>query len=451
MAEVFIEPKPDSRGAKSPPPLDSGQPWHHNLRFSVLAALVLNAANKGVFHLFAANVTIGVLAFGAQLLVVKFLTPAELGYIKTLQSFMAIATLLAGFGFNTAVVKLCSEKNSPGARAYIFRKCFSYSLVPIAATMLFLIAAAQLKWFSPVEEVNAWMPVYMLMVPGFVLAGIAMLYLQATKQIKLMATTQTLTRLFGAGLVVLSTFMLQFPGYVYATVVVNTAALLPLLWMLRNEFRSQERVPNVLGLGMYYAKWGLVANVVQTIGANLDILLLNYLWSDRADIGLYGVATILLLGLNQITGTIQSIATPYFSEKSDNQQESWRVLKKYQWQLIGVAFLATAAAIIVVPPLVGYIYGAEYSAVGDYFCILSVRYFLWSCYALSAVAMLGAGRMKLYAGAVSISTVVTFVLTFIAIADYGPIGAAFAQVIGGLVALVMVTLMARNLYAKPWH
>ncbi len=416
------------------------------LLLAKLDALIRNAGSKGVFHLFGANLTIGLLAFGAQLLVVKFLTPAEMGYAKTLQSFMAIATLVAGFGFNTAVVKLCSEKITSGARAYIFRKCFQYTLIPIAATLLVLFLAARQEWLSPIAAVNEWMPLYMWMIPGFVLTAIAVVYLQATRQIKTMATTQTVTRLIGAAILVLAAFAYSFPGFVAATVVVNILALVPLLWILRRDLRSREVVPQTLPRSMYFARWGLAANVIQTIGANVDILMLNYFWPDRDDLGYYGIATILLLGLNQITGTIQSIATPYFSEKSGDRNESWRVLKKYQSSMIVVAALAATGAIAVVPGLVNWLYGTQYATVGDYFRILAVKYFLWSCYALSAVALLGAGRMRLYTLAVSVSAIVTLVLSGLVVTGWGPTGVAVAQVVGSLITLIVVSLLIRRVY-----
>lgn len=76
---------------------------------SRILQLLRDILNKGFFHLLSANFIIGFLGFGSQLLVAKFLTPVELGQIRTMQSFIGVATILAGFGFNTAVLKLCSE------------------------------------------------------------------------------------------------------------------------------------------------------------------------------------------------------------------------------------------------------------------------------------------------------------------------------------------------------
>lgn len=82
--------------------------------------IIGNIREKGFSHHLSANVIIVFLAFGSQLLVAKFLTPSELGQIKAIQSFIGVCPILAGFGFNTAVLKLCSEKR--------FREKNSYAL-----------------------------------------------------------------------------------------------------------------------------------------------------------------------------------------------------------------------------------------------------------------------------------------------------------------------------------
>ena len=75
--------------------------------------LIKDINKKGFFHLLSAKFLLRFFGFGSQLLVIKFLSATEMGQIKTMQSFISVATLLAGFGFNTAVLKICSEKRPP--------------------------------------------------------------------------------------------------------------------------------------------------------------------------------------------------------------------------------------------------------------------------------------------------------------------------------------------------
>jgi len=82
--------------------------------------LFKDVEKKGFFHLVSANLIIGFLGFGSQLLVAKYLTPVELGQIKTIQAFINVATIIASFGFGISVLKLCSEKKSLEEKAYIF-------------------------------------------------------------------------------------------------------------------------------------------------------------------------------------------------------------------------------------------------------------------------------------------------------------------------------------------
>jgi O-antigen/teichoic acid export membrane protein len=67
--------------------------------------------SKGFFHLFSANTLIHVIEFGSQLFVAWILLADDIGRIKSLQTFASVGVIIAGLGFNTSILKLCSEKN----------------------------------------------------------------------------------------------------------------------------------------------------------------------------------------------------------------------------------------------------------------------------------------------------------------------------------------------------
>lgn len=401
-----------------------------------------NAQAKGFFHLFSANIAINLLAFGSQLLVIKFLSPAEMADIKTMQSFTGVAAVLAGCGLNAAVLKLCSELRPDAERAAIFRQSLKYSFLPIAIVLLITAVVSRLHLFSPEPRVNQWMLVFMLSVPATALTALIMMYLQARKRIKLMATTQTVIRIVGLTIIVSAAYLYGFKGFVFASVVVAMAAMAPLLKLVRSDLSEPgSALPAGGGKIWYYARWSLAANLVATINSYLDILMLNYLVSDRTGIGYYSIATIFILGLNQVTATVQAIATPYFSEYSSDEATFMRVLRKYQRLLILLALALTIASILVIPWLINLIYGDAYAPAGTFFRILAIKYFLWSCYALLGIAIWGIGKMKFSFYCVLAALVVSTITSYLLIVKFGLMGAAYSQVVSYLLNLLIVAVM----------
>lgn len=409
-----------------------------------ISQLLNDITKKGFFHLLSANFIIGFLGFCSQLLVAKFLTPAELGQIKTIQSFIGVATILAGFGFSTAVLKLCSERRPLEERNYIFKQNFYYTSIPILFVLMLLFLLARLKLLSPDQAINKWLPLYMLVIPAMTWTSLIIVYLQALKKIQLMAKMQIFIRLFGFMVLVAVTYFYGLIGFIISTVLTGYVALLPLFNLVKKDFSASVRVSNVFNQSFYYAKWSMSANAVSTIGQYMDIFMLNYLIKDRVSFGYYSLATVFILGMNYITTTVQSIATPYFSEKSNDKKEFLRVLNKYQKLMIYLAIAVSVVAVIIVPPFIKIVYGNNYVPAGTFFRILVLKYFFWSCYALLGVAILGLGKMRYNFISASIQVPISIILSYFLITFCGVMGAAMAQALAYFVTLIIVSFMARR-------
>lgn len=409
---------------------------------------IRDAATKGFFHLYAANLLVNFIAFGAQLLVVKFLSPEEIGHLKTIQSFIGLAVIVAGCGINTAILKLCAEPRPESEKAGLLRYSLLASIVPVTATLVILVAASGYGWFSPIAAVNRWLPYYALVIPGTIATAIVTAYLQAHREIKLMAAIQSLSRLAVALALVALTAKFLVPGYIAAVIGVTTLAALPLLWLVRRQLLDSRRVEIPKERLTSLALYSLAANLTGALIGYLDILLLNYLAADRVSLGYYSIATIFILGLSQITSTIQTIATPYFSQYSSDAENFRRVFWRYQSRLIILSVVVAVTAIFLVPPLIVWLYGESYAPAGDYFRILALRYLIWSSYALIGVALLGLGLVRYSLYAVLVSLVATATASWILINDYQFTGAAWAQVIGATVTLVAVAFLMRKALRK---
>ena len=423
------------------------KPANYSQSFTLnpILQLLANITGKGFFHLLSANFVIGFLGFGSQLLVAKFLTPIELGQIRTIQSFIGVGIILAGFGFNAAVLKLCSEKRSSEERAFIFKQNFYYTIVPILLVLTSLFCLAKFGLLSPDNTINKWLPLYMLVIPATVYASLIMVYLQAFKKIQLMARMQVFIRLFGFVILIPATYFYGLIGFILSTIFIGYIALIPLLNLIKDSFAVKVKAKAIFSQSFHYAKWSVSANVIATIGQFMDIFMLNYLIKDRVSFGYYGLSTIFIIGLNYIISTVQSIATPYFSEKSDDKKEFLRVLKKYEKLTILLALGVSIATFLIIPPFIEIVYGNSYASAGLYFRILVLKYFFWSCYALLGVAIFGLGKVRYNFLSVSISVPISFVLSYFFINSYGVIGAAVAQAITYFITLIIVLLMTKHI------
>ncbi len=408
----------------------------------MIKSLIKNANSKGFFHLLTANYFIGFLGLAAQLIVVKFLSPVEMGQIKTLQSFIAVISIIAGFGFNTAVLKICSEKIDLATKRLIFSKNLIYTQVSITFVLILVYIFAKLEFFSQDKDINEWLIIYLLIVPASVLTGLFMTYLQALKQIKLMATIQSIIRLVGVSAIILFTHYYGFSGFVWTTITIAYIGLVGILIFIKDEIDFDLSYP-LEKRNFTYASWSFLANMIGTGSMYLDIFILNSISEDRELFGFYSIATIFLLGLNYVTSTVQSVSTPYFSEKSNQKQEFIRVLNKYLKILIMVSIFAGLAAFFIVPIIVSIFYGDTYKSVSEFFQILVFKYIFWSGSALMGVAVLSIGRMKFNFMVVVVTTIIAFFITYYFGLIYGVYGVAYGQVLSYFIAMIFILIVGR--------
>lgn len=399
-------------------------------------SLINNISNKGFFHLLTANFFIQILGFGTQLFVVKFLKPSEMADIKVIQSYINVIIILAGFGFNTAVLKICSEEQDVERKRAVLKRTVVLSLFSSIAVILGFVILIICGFLGFGPNLKKWIIVYLLSVPAMVYTTLFMQYLQSQKKIKKMAKIQSYIKAMSFCAVITFTYFYGFKGFIITTVVVFYLSVLPLVFNVKEDLLAKSAEKNIHFKELYsFSIYSCFSNLLNAINGYMDIFLLNMLVSDRLKFGYYSIATIFILGLNQITGTVQSIATPYLSEKSKDKEEFKRVLYKYQKLLIILALILSLIASLAVPFIIKIIYGSKYALVGRYFNILVWRYFIWSCYAVVSVAIIGLGKMNYNLVHTSLGLFISSISGYLLITTIGIYGAALSQIITALIIL----------------
>ncbi len=402
-----------------------------------ILSIISYLRDKGFFDLLSVNFLTQFLGFGSILLVAKFLTPVELGEVKILQSYTAIFVILAGFGFTSAVLKVCAENRPDEEKAGILHLAVERAGITTAVTLLLVITLALAHVITPSQHLSLWLIVYACTIPFQVLTSIFVVFLQSQKRIKEMARSQAIVKVQSVILIIFSAWLWGFKGFIFATIAAYVLGLWPFLRQIGLKFLRAplEQKPAHF---MQYAFFSVLANGVSQLGQSGDILILDHFTVDRAVIGYYALAIIFVTAASQVTGTVQSITTPYFSEHA--QDEAWfrRQLVHNQVRMALLSVVVALGIYFLAWILVPLVYGPEYSPTLAYLAILLVRYVIWSSYAVIGPALLGLGLMHYNFAVVAITTPIGLAFSYFFLQQFGVIGVAWAQVGSAIVSFFLM-------------
>ncbi len=405
--------------------------------------IIKSLREKGFFHLLSANFLTRFLGFGSILIVAKFLMPVELGEIKILQSYSMLFIILAGFGINTAVLKICSENRTPEDRRSVLRLALGRSVIPISIAFILLASLSLSGVLTTSTRLSFWLMVYAIIIPFAVFTDILTVFLQAQKRTKEMAKAQSIIKAQSVIIVVMCTWQWGFQGFVFATIFGYAVGLIPLLWQVKLRFlsaRSTGAPPQFFNIALF----SVLANGMVALSRYADIVLLDHFCSDREEIGYYSLATIFVLGAIMVTSTVQSIATPYFSARAHDRAWFREQLIKNQKLMVAVSLAVAVAVYGAAQFLVHLVYGSSYESSLTYLAVLLIRYVLWSSHAIIGVALLGLGLVRYNFIVVLVSTPIGVTLSYILLQRFGVIGVAWGQVSSALVSLLIILCLCRN-------
>ncbi|MEX1138020.1 MAG: oligosaccharide flippase family protein [Bacteroidota bacterium] len=423
---------------------------HWSERANVGREFMGNLVRKGFFHLLGANLFTHAAGFIAQFGVAWLLLPVDIGRLRILQTYGTLATIFSKFGFDSSVLKVCSEQRPAEEKRGLLRYGLQFVAVASVAVSIVLLVFNALGLLSADVELRRYFYYYIPILLALSLSDLQMYYLQALKMISVMSKVQIATRSIGIVFMLVLTYFYQAVGYVAGLVV---AAYFSLYWLhtiVRKFHGSVPRVtvPDAFRSHWKYANYSFLANALGQLNNYADLYLLNYLVSDRVDVGYYGFALMLLIPYNTVTGSIQQITTPYFSEYS-TAFTTWRMLyNKYQRMVVPGVLAITLVSLVAVPPLVSFLFSNKYDNSLDYFAVLLGGWFVRNLYSLKGVAMWGLGEIRLNFFASLIALPLTVVSGVFLITHFQTIGAAYANAVGQIILFVLVSVIFRTVVRR---
>jgi O-antigen/teichoic acid export membrane protein len=418
-----------------------------NKTYRLLSNQIHSVAHKGFFHLLSANFFIQFLGFGTSLLVAKFLTPVELGEVRIIQSYFVVFSVMAVFGHSSAVLKFCSEEQSQAKRESILKAAVIRVFLFTSITFGLLGVLVYSGLLTSSRELAIWLLIYALILPFSALTEVFIAYLQALKKIKEMAQAQSIIKIQSFLLIIIATAFSGFKGFIFSTIFAYLLGLIPLLIQVDRKFfrAARNSLPSSF---TSVAIFSFLANGVNVVGQFGDIFILDHFMPDREAIGYYAFAVIFILAARQITATVQSISTPYFSERA--QDKSWVRSRFIETQLktSAMSIIVALGVYALAWVLLRLFYEPEYSAALVYLGILLLRYLLWSSVAIGGVVLFALNYVHINFVVSLLSTVIGLAGAYFLLQRIGLPGVAWAQVFASGVMFILTYIVLWKVLRK---
>ncbi|MBN2145767.1 MAG: oligosaccharide flippase family protein [Anaerolineales bacterium] len=398
--------------------------------------LLRSLLEKGFLYLLSANFLAQFLSFLTSLVVTKFLDPARLADVKVLQSYVIFFLVFAGYGFSSAALKYCAEDRPAEDKAYLLRQSLLSALVFTAITLAVVALMALAGLVTRPGYLTQWLIIYLSAVPFIVMYDILIAYLQAGKRIKEMSRMQAIYKTITFFAVILGTWRWGLEGFVVGTIAASLIGLLPLFKTVRLDFLKARKGSMPAGYNRMVL-FSMLAYSITILGQYGDIFILDHFVIDRQSIGHYSLATYFVLAGTQATMTIQAILIPYFSQHG--RQRAWfdRNLRQYQLLTSGLSLLIALGIQAAAWLLIRFVYGPAYQPSQAYLFVLSLRYLLFSSYAILSAALTGIEMVRYHFFAVGVAVPSGLFLSYLLQEPYGAMGVAWAQVIAAGLTLAL--------------
>lgn len=399
-------------------------------------AEIKNIAQKGFFHLFTTNGLIIIVGFASQFFVAGILEPADIGRIKIMQTYISLATIICGLGFNTSLLKLASEKITEYESYHLYLTAILISLFSFIVIYLVLLILSFSGLVSTDPVILKVFPFFAMFLLPLSVQAIQLQYYQALKQIKAMARYQFYIKIIAVLILVMSSYFYGLFGFVLSTVVTGFGAIIVLhkrinkpqgihVEKLSNFFKTIQKM-------WLLARFALLANVVGTLTATIDIYLINYLVPDKTQVGYYMFA-VTIVGVFQVfPGSIQQVAFPYFSEQSKERNRWYSSYKKYNRYNHILLVFVVLSGILLIPGIINFAFRGKYDNSIIYFILFCVAWLFKSLNIMKPTSIMGYGRFDLnfYSSLIELACAVP--IQYFMISTFGLIGAAYGMMVMGV-------------------
>jgi O-antigen/teichoic acid export membrane protein len=198
----------------------------------------------------------------------------------------------------------------------------------------------------------------------------------------------------------------------------------------------------------HFGGYALITNILGLLVSTIDVYAINYLVTDRKEVGYYMFALTILSVYQLFPNTIQQVAFPFFSEQSLAYKRWYNSYLKYNKLNHILVFFVALIGVLILQLFVKIAFSGKYDRSIYYFIFLSIAWLIRSANNIKGTSIMGYGRFDLNFLGSLITVVVTFPIVFILIKYYNLNGALIGMISGAVISYITVSFIFRSFNKK---
>ena len=382
--------------------------------------------STGAVHFFSAQIFSQVLSFGSSILVVKFLTPAELAESRIIQTYAGYIVMLGGMGFGASILTVFPKERDEATKAAWLRALAGFA---IAATSVLAMGAAVISFNGGLMS-NAktayWFRWFLLGTLANVLASLLTAFYQAGKQVKKLSGIQSVVRFFNVFLIVGAAWTAGFAGYIIAATASAWVYALSLYKATKWESirLTVPQLPKVVWSTGLLAMGG---NLLYSMSRSLDIVIMDRLVTDRALMGSFALASSFMMFPQFLISAVQTVGVPYFAARFREPQWLLKTTIKAQAVALLLSFVIAALFYLGCLALVHWFYGPSYAPTARLIVPMLGAFCLNSTFNVLSMALFAIDMVRINVLVAVIMFPISVAMSYGCIRQFGVAGAVWAQ------------------------
>ena len=378
-----------------------------------------------------------------MLAIARLLPEAEFAVVRIAQAYLAVLLIVGVAGVSAPVLRYGAD---PLISSTEKQQLFGHGLkITLLASITFMLIAffAVFQRFPSDSIGRAVHLGYAAQLPALAMFSLSVVYLQALQRFQRLALSQLTLKLTAFCLLAGGTFLFGLQGLILSALLMTWLSAWFMLRMAPPLFTAKR--PKMLPMDFNsLARYSVFGMLLTTLGQSSDLILLDVLGVNKADVGSYSLASVFFVAAGALVGTAQSVATPAFTALMNDPVEFRRQLWGWSIGMMGAGVLVAGGLIAGVWLLKLWFFGERYSEFPALFAVLMVKFVLWSTYAIGGAAMVGIGAIKQGSWIAVVTTALAFGAGWPLIREYGVWGAALTQVLGAVATFFLVWWVIRD-------